>query len=182
MFSFKALFHKEKPASNLFMIPEVYEGGKNAHYESSIYSTQQIRWVSRQRNQNGEPVSVRIPTEISRKFPYPGSFTVAGKTYESWQQLCQVETGTSGLYQDIYGRYVFYTSELFPCFDSYDFLYETRRYRWFFILGNGKLTRVYYTDEQKYIHVTEDVANIEDKCWGDLEKLSFWESQGAQNH
>ena len=175
MFHFKALFSKQKTAPSIPMIPESYGGGSKASYELSMYSTQQIRWVSKQRKENGEPVSVRIPTESSRRFSYPGNFTADGKTYQSWKQLYEVETDTSGLYQDIYGKYVFYTSERFPCFDSYDYLYENRRYRWFFILGKGKLTRVFYTDEQNHIHVTEDVANIENKCWEALRKLSFWD-------
>ena len=174
MFNWKALFSKQKTDPSIPMIPEAYSSGSKASYELSMYSTKQIRWVSKQRKENGEPVSVRIPHESSREFSYPGNFTAGGKAYQSWEQLCEAEAGTSGLYQDIYKRYVFYTSELFPCFDSYDYLYENRRYRWFFILGDGKLTRVFYTDEQKHIHVTEDVANVENKCWEALQKLSFW--------
>ena len=57
---------------------------------------------------------------------------------------------------------------------TFDYLYENRFYRWFFILDEGKITRVFYTDGCNQIDVTEDVANIEYICWKDLNRLPFW--------
>lgn len=65
------------------------------------------------------------------------------------------------------------------CFDSFDYLYEKRRHRWFFLVGNSKMTRVVYADEQEKIHVTEDVANIETKCWNILKDLPFWNQESC---
>lgn len=174
MFHFKKLFSKQKSSPKLCMEPKVCGSGTKVDYDYSMYSTQRIRWVSREKNELGEPLSVRIPSETSQKFSYFRDFIADGKTYQTWDQLCQTETETPDLYRDIYGRLVFYTTELFPCFDSYDYLYENRRYRWFFILGDGKMTRVFYTDGRSNIHVTEDVECIEDKCWKELQKLPLW--------
>ena len=115
------------------------------------------------------------------RFRYPGKFTAGGKTYENWNQLCHRETETPGVYTDIYGRSVFFDAERFPCFDSDDFLYENRFYRWFFILEKGKITRVFYTDERKEIDITEDVANIEDNCWSKLGRLHFWDAEAGKD-
>ena len=107
--------------------------------------------------------------------------SAGGKTYENWNQLCHRETETPGVYTDIYGRSVFFDAERFPCFDSDDFLYENRFYRWFFILEKSKITRVFYTDECKVIDITEDVANIEDSCWSKLGRLHFWDTEAGKD-
>lgn len=180
MFHFKNLFRKQKSLPKLCMEPKACGSGTKVDYDCSMYSTQRIRWVSKEKNELGEPLSVRIPSETSQKFSYFGDFIADGKTYQKWDQLCQTETETPDLYRDIYGRLVFYTAELFPCFDSYDYLYENRRYRWFFILGDGKMTRVFYTDGRSKIHVTEDVECIEDKCWKELQKLPLWEGSSPE--
>ena len=41
------------------------------------------------------------------------------------------------------------------------------------------MTRVVYADEQEKIHVTEDVANIETKCWNILKDLPFWNQESC---
>lgn len=174
MFHFKNLFSKQKSSPKLCMEPKSYGSGTKANYDLSMYSTQRIRWVSREKNELGEPLSVRIPSETSQKFSLFGDFIADGKSYQTWDQLCQTETETPDLYRDIYGRLVFYTTKLFPCFDSWDYIHENRRYRWFFILGDGKMTRVFYTDGRSKIHVTEDVECIEDDCWEELQKLPLW--------
>ena len=60
------------------------------------------------------------------------------------------------VYQDIYGRRVLYFCERFPCFDSYDRLYENRYYHWYAIDNGGKVTLVYSEDEQPGVQVHED--------------------------
>lgn len=117
--------------------------------------------------------TVRIPEEVNKDFLYPGVFVAAGKAYASWKLLC-VKTEENGcVCKDVYGREVFYISERFPCFDSFDYASEKRYYRWFFIKENGKLTRVYYADERKRIQVTEDVRNLENNCREQMQKLGW---------
>lgn len=101
--------------------------------------------------------SIRENREEKKEFAYPGAFTAAEKTYTSWRELC-ISDPENGCYRDIYGRKVLSVQELFPCFDTYDYLYEDRYYRWFFLCENGRLTMVMYADEENTITVTEDVS------------------------
>lgn len=179
MFHSKKLFGGNKVQQNLHMQPQAYRVGATARHELFVGSAQSIRWVSTETNPDGQPAAIRIPNESTRNFSYPGNFIADGKTYKSWEQLCQKKAEIPGVYTDIYGRNVVYYSELFPCFDSFDYLYEKRRHRWFFLLGDGKMTRVVYADEQEKIHVTEDVANIETKCWNILKDLPFWNQESC---
>lgn len=113
-----------------------------------------------------EDGSVRVPEETVRKVACPGDFTAAGKTYSSWEQLCHSREDEHGhLCRDIYGREVFAEWERFPCFDSYDYLYENRYYRWFFIREGDRLTCVHYTDGQDTLSITEDVYKLTRRCW-----------------
>lgn len=140
--------------------------GETVRYELSTSFAGKLEWVS----PDGK---VREPEETKAEYAYPGSFTAAGKKYTSWKQLC-VTTDESGFFaRDIYGREVFCMRERFPCFDSYDYLYENRYYRWFFLREGNKLTRVYYTDERDVIHVTEDVRNLESKCWTEMKEKGY---------
>ena len=63
--------------------------------------------------------------------------------------------------------------ERFPCFDSYDYAHENRYYWWLFIKEKGKLTRIYHADGTHKIQVTEDVRNLEDKCWQQMKKMDW---------
>lgn len=108
--------------------------------------------------------SVRTPQEKNRSFLHPGFFIAAGRPYTSWRQLCGYTRENEGVFRDIYGREVLYLSERYPCFDSYDYATEKRRYRWFFIKSGGKLTRVYVADDRRQLQVTEDVASVENQC------------------
>lgn len=188
MFNLKKLFaiktagfQTKKEYSQFHMKPQASSNGDRAKYSRSMYSTQRIRWVSIEQNENGEPKVIRLPVESSKKFRYPGRFTANGKNYENWGQLCHKETDIRDVYTDIYGRVVFCYAERFPCFDSEDYLYENRFYRWFFILDDGKITRVFYTDESKQIDVTEDAANIENNCWMELGRLPYWNTSVGED-
>lgn len=128
-------------------------------------SGQQIQWV----RPDG---TVRIPEEQDRIFTYPGSFTAAGRKYQNLHFLC-VGVGSGPVYRDIYGREVFCVAKRFPCFDSYDAMYETRHYRWFFIKESGRLTRVYYSDGRNRIQVTEDVRDLEELCREQMEAYGW---------
>ena len=110
--------------------------------------------------------SVRTPEESKRNFLYPGVFWAGGRPYTSIHQLCAEKQDEQGhVCKDIYGREVFAEWERFPCFDSYDYLYENRYYRWFYIRNNDRLSCVYYTDERNKIEVTEDVKKLPERCW-----------------
>ena len=126
----------------------------------------QIYWIA-------SDGSIRIPEETKKEFLYPGIFTAAGRVYPSWKALCVKQDETGYLCKDIYGRDVFCMSERFPCFDSFDYANETRRYRWFFLKEKGKLTRIYYADERKRIQITEDVHDLENKCREQMQELGW---------
>lgn len=100
-------------------------------------------------------------------------FFAAGKHYDSVSQLCLEEDLDTRRARDIHGREVLYLKERFPCFDSYDLLYENRYYRWFFIRQDNSLTRVYQIDGRDRVYVTEDVRNLENKCWEQMKKLCY---------
>ena len=68
------------------------------------------------------------------------------------------------MYTDCHGRTVISLSERFPCFDSYDYLYENRHYRWWLIIQPESITRVYAEDGRGKIYVTEDVLDLEPVC------------------
>jgi len=126
-----------------------------------------VRW-------EGEDGTLRKPEGSKREFAYPGEFEAAGKVYRSWQELCSEELDKQGhVCRDIYGRDVLAEWERFPCFDSYDYLYENRYYRWFFIREGNMLTCVDYTDERNVITVTEDVGSIRERCWKTMKELNW---------
>ena len=110
--------------------------------------------------------SIRQPEETRRTFPYPGVFLAGGRPYTSIKQLCAGKLDEYGhICKDVYGREVFAEWERFPCFDSYDYMYENRYYRWFYIRNGDKLTGIHYTDERHTIEVIEDVNIMPDRCW-----------------
>lgn len=158
----------------LYMAPQTMGRGKSVRYPNSLYATRAIQWVSTELDGAGKPISTRLPVESTKTFRYPGNFTAMGKKYTDLEQLRVNDSDFPRLFKDIHGRTVFYTSQRFPCFDSYDYLYENRFYRWFLILGKQTITRIHYTDEQKRLFVTEDVANIEDGVWNELCQLKFY--------
>ena len=110
--------------------------------------------------------SIRRPEETKQTLPYPAAFHAGGKVYNSIEQLRVEKLDEDGhICRDIYGREVFAQWERFPCFDSYDYLYENRYYRWFYIRSGDQLTCVYYADQRDRIEITEDVAKLPQRCW-----------------
>ena len=156
-------------------IPQSIGHGLTTGYELSLHSTQKIQWVSKEKQANGEPLHIRTPSESSKRYSYPGVFRAAGKRYRNWNQLCHKPCNSPDVFTDIYGRTVYFYAQRFPCFDEYDYLYENRWYRWFFILGQATMTRVFYTDEQAHIHVTEDLEYVEVPCWDAMHRTHLWE-------
>ncbi len=152
--------------------------GKGENVISSLCSrpSSRVMWVSRERGADGNPVRTRVPEQTVTVFETP-SFTAAGKQYSSTAELSSQEA-EGNLYTDCYGRTVVYMSEGFPCFDSYDEMYENRRYRWWLIVEPERLTRVYTEDDVKKIYVTEDVCQLENRCVPAMTRLGLIIKEG----
>lgn len=160
------------PAWRSDMIPQAEGPGEKVTYPGFSGGTTRIRWVSRETDESSQPVAVRIPEPTTRSAPL-SDFRAAGRTYTAPRDMTRewfTEDGVDWCY-DIYGRRVLCLKEKFPCFDSSDFLYEKRYFRWFFLYENGKLTRVQHTDERGVVTVTEDVRDVENRWLQELQKL-----------
>lgn len=144
------------------------DSAKGVKHDLRTDSGREIAWI-------GPAGQVRTPEERTKETLHPGLFKAAGKTYTSWKGLCAKKGDQEDLYYDVYGREVVYIAELFPCFDSYDYMNENRHYRWFFLKENEKLTRVYYTDTRPTIEITEDVRYVENRCMESLQQLGWIE-------
>ncbi|MBP3657161.1 MAG: hypothetical protein J6K32_10755 [Clostridia bacterium] len=108
-----------------------------------------------QREQNAQK---RTEQGSGAKRWLPAIFTAAGQPYQQELQLTACRTETERVYRDVYGRTVLALCERFPCFDSEDYLYENRYYRWYFILHDGRLTLVRTQDESEKYTVTENIT------------------------
>lgn len=137
-----------------------------------VPSSVKVEWVSRQTDANGIPRLVRRTQETKTEFRVQTGFTAAGKTYKSIAQLALSKGGDDHLCVDIYGREVLCFRERFPCFDSYDYLYENRYYRWFYLRNGDMVTLIYSEDEMPVIRVTEDVQQIPTKWWKEIQ--TYW--------
>ncbi len=126
------------------------------------------------KDENG---AVRVPQEKKLELPYLGIFKAAGKTYTGLNGLCCKKSDTEDLYYDVHGREVLCVAELFPCFDSYDYMNENRHYRWFFIREEGKLTRIYHSDTMPKIEITEDVRHVENDCLERMREMGWLENE-----
>lgn len=158
------------------MLPRSVGEGRKIGFRLMSCASSRIEWVSRALNDAGSPATVRIPKEKTRKFIMKAPFIAAGKFYLSWKQLVHEADETKIWCRDIYGREVLFLAERFPCFDSSDAIHENRFYRWFFLREDQKLTRVSFADGDVTICVTEDVADVEWKCWREIQRLG-WFSQ-----
>lgn len=157
------------------MLPRAVGPGKRIEYSgggsgSLSCGSTRLEWVSRETDREGGPVRVRTPEERTVTVPEVG-FMAGGKLYASRSQLTAEREKNGPWARDVYGRYVLVIEERFPCFDSADFLYEKRYFRWYFLCQEGKLTRVYHTDETPTVTVTKDVLDLETQCW---EKMQKW--------
>lgn len=129
-----------------------------------------LEWVSRQVDAQGVPLRVRTPESTTAVMPKTG-FTAAGKRYRSLSNLAYRWEGSSSYWAtDLYGRDVLMVAEQFPCFDSSDYLYENRYFRWFFLCEDEKLTCVCHIGTSDNVTVTEDVQDLETKCWQEMKK------------
>lgn len=155
------------------MLPREAGPGKNLRRVGgggfSFHPSARLEWVSRETDGEGRPLRVRRPWGIPLVFP-AGCFLAAGRLYFGQGMLAFRKMENSPWARDIYGRDVLVLTECFPCFDSADYLYEDRRFRWYFLCRRGKLTCVYHTDRTPIVTVTEDVRDLEASCWGEMNR------------
>lgn len=157
------------------MILRAGGNGPGLDYPGCYHGSTKVEWVSREVNEAGEPVKLRIPEENTKTIPVTESFTLLGKRYPDIRSILSIMDESRNWCRDVYGREVLYIRELFPCFDSYDYANEYRHFHWFFLRQDGKLARIQYTDERDVLHITEDVASVENKCWRKMEELGYFE-------
>lgn len=124
-----------------------------------------VKWVNTADKGMDGTARERIPSETIRTYTDGEPFRAAGRNYVSLEQLTVVKDERGVWCRDVHGREVFCVAERFPCFDSYDFLYEERCYRWFYIREKGRLTCIYHADGEKTFTVTEDMEMLGDNSW-----------------
>lgn len=157
------------------MVIEECGYGERIKYPGYRCSSTKIRWVSRERSEDGQPLKIREPREQSFVFTEDGGFDAAGKHYKNIRQLFARVDETFTWCRDKYGREVLYLIERFPCFDYYDTMYEDRCYRWFFLREGERLTRIFTSDDSWEIYVTEDVENLESGRWEEMQELGYFD-------
>ena len=145
--------------------------GEMVRYELKSYSTEKVEWVSMETDENGSPVQVRVPDSHICEYSRKHCFSMAGKTYQDLGHFLRNQDGEWG--QDIYGRKVLCTKERYPCFDSSDYLYEDRYFRWYFIREGNAVSQLFAADDRDKIYVTEDVQNIEPWAWSRMKATGF---------
>ena len=123
-----------------------------------------LKWVNPEL-----PSQERFPTPKKTTYPLLTGFIAGGKYYTRISQLTAQDV-KPGLCRDVHGREVICLKERFPCFDSYDYLYENRYYRWFYIRSGDRLACVYYADQRQNMEVTEDVKKLPERCWKAIEE------------
>ena len=158
------------------MVPRETGPGENIEHSGGGYiccKSVRLEWVSRRSDAEGKPYRVRTPESRTEIMP-KNAFTAAGKEYTRVSQLVARWEEDSWA-TDRYGRFVLMVAERFPCFDSSDYLYEDRYFRWFLLCLDGKFTCVYHTDGTDTVTVTEDVLDLEEPCWKEINKLKCFE-------
>lgn len=145
--------------------------GTAVHYELKSCSTKLLEWVSTETDEQGDPLVVRVPMESTRECSRKLPFSMAGKKYSDLNSFLKKLDGAWG--EDVYGRRVFCLKELYPCFDSYDYLYENRYYRWFLIREGNTISRLFLSDDRDKIYITDDVRNMESWVWTQMKESGF---------
>lgn len=134
-----------------------------------------LLWVNRV---TGE---TRRPEEKTRVVESEEPFLAAGRRYGRPQELMvrrKEDDPTECWVMDCHGRKVFYLSEPYPVFDSYDRIYEDRLFRWMYLCEDGVLTCVYLDQDSKRnprIIITEDAASLGRSAWEAMEKVNYLE-------
>lgn len=133
-----------------------------------------IDWVSREKNVDGKPIKSRVPEPKKHEFSKFTGFIAAGRPYPFTGALrVLIRNKEKGIFWDIYGRKVLHLRKRFPCFDSFDRLHENRYYHWAYLFRKGRLTCIYWEDEEYTIEVTEDVRVIPHWAWKAMEEAGF---------
>ena len=164
------------------MVPRVAGKGESVGHSGGGYiccGTVRLEWVSRETDGEGAPLRTRTP-EPRIQTMSKNAFTAMGKTYGAPHQLAYKWEDKYGPWAlDRYGRAVLAVAERFPCFDSSDYLYENRYFRWFLLCDDGKFTCVYHTDGTDTVTVTEDVLDLEEPCWKKIQREKCFEEDGT---
>jgi len=150
--------------------------GAAVQYELKSHATIAVEWVSEETDGNGKSVVVRVPQETTREYSKVQQFTMAGKTYQNLRSFLRYQG--SEWAEDIYGRKVLCTKEKYPCFDSYDRMYENRYFRWYFIREGDSVSQLFVADDRDKIYVTEDLRNVEPWAWGRMKATGFCQPPG----
>lgn len=149
--------------------------GKKArtNFPNRVFYGQELLWVSRETDEAGEPLVTRVPREQTRIAHISLPFRIGNVHYPHIRYFLLCHQPDSDFFRDKYGRKIFHFSERFPCFDSYDYLYDHRCFHWFFLVDGDRLVRIYYADDSNILHITTDVRVIEEKCWKALCEAGF---------
>lgn len=154
--------------------PPVYTGaGGGVRQVGGFYSSSAIAYPTPEGG-------LRVPEDLTvpyRQTRLRHGFRAAGKRYSSLAQLRHDRGNHVYLSRDIYGREVLSLKRGFPTFDEFDAMYEDRMYHWYFLREEGRLTRIYYCDEDDTVYVTEDVREIEDWCLETMMELGYFPRQ-----
>lgn len=134
-----------------------------------------VEWMETEADWNASDPILRIPMPRVYIYEAEHGFYVDGRVYESIQDLRSREEGEEHIYRDIYDRRVMEVYERFPCFDAYDYAYENRYYRWFYLVSGNKLWRVYQEDGRDRVWVTEDAAQIDATIWRNMKRFGLVE-------
>ena len=78
-----------KVSNAVSMVPKVIGDGVSVNYEhGGYYDTKRVLWVSKDTDENGNPLFVRAPEEKTKAFPAMLPFQAAGKLYHGLSQFC----------------------------------------------------------------------------------------------
>lgn len=142
--------------------------GEMVHHSRGLYSTIRLRWVD-----ENDSERCRIPQPVSRVYGIRKPFMAAGKRYRSLSQLLLKSPKGMPWCRDIYGREVLHLTERFPCFDSYDYMYENRYFHDLFIYEKDTLTHIAVTDEDDTFTLTEDARDVKPTVWREFQNLGY---------
>lgn len=158
---------------NRTMVPKCTGATGRVSYPSRSSPAVQLLWVSREADADGKPLASRAPREKHWLTPILLPFHLGNALYPTLGSFLFRRDPDPRFFMDRYGRKIFHFCERFPCFDSYDYLNENRFYNWFFLMDGDRLVRIFYADGSGILHITTDVALIEENCWREMTAAGF---------
>ena len=161
------------PTKESAMVPRLTDTRRKITLPQFQCTGPELLWVSREQDETGAPLTTRVPEQRDRSTHILLPFRIGNLHYPHISCLFYRREPDSPCFVDIYGRKVFHYSERFPCFDSYDYLHDHRRFHWFFIRQEDRLIRLCYADSSNILHISTDVAVIEEKCWSAMTEAGF---------